>query len=214
MELLSTRNRKLRDPQLTRDDWIIAAIQTLLSDGVEAVQITRLARDLSVTRGSFYWHFKTRRDVLDAILEEWRVRNTGIMVDVLQSAKTFESGILDLFAVWVDHSKFDPSLDQAIRDWARRDPNVRKIVETEDSDRVAAIAAFYRRHDFEKVDAFIRARVIYFTQLSYYALDVSEPLETRVSYLAAYFRSFTGREIDASTAKAFRTRLRAQGKKS
>lgn len=214
VELLSTRDRELRDVQLTRDDWIVAAIQTLVRDGIEAVHITQLSRDLNVTRGSFYWHFKNRKDVLDSILLEWRARNSGIMMEVLKTAPTLEAGILDLFAVWVDHSKFDPALDQAVRDWARRDENVRAFVATEDNDRVGAIAAFFKRHNYEKIDAFIRARIIYFTQLSYYALDVSEPLETRVSYLAAYFRSFTGREIDPSVVKAFRSRLQAQKKKS
>lgn len=210
MDLLSTRDEPARDPQLGRDDWIRAGLLALLEDGIAAVQITRLARALGVTRGSFYWHFKGREDLLSALLAEWSARNTGVMRGVMDGARTLEQGVLELFAVWVDHSKYDPALDQAVRDWARRDTAVSAVVAREDDERVAAIAAFYARHGFEGTEAFIRARILYFTQLSFYALGVSEPMETRMSYLAAYYRGFTGQEISRAGADAFRARLLAR----
>ena len=48
-------------PTLGKADWIGAALGCLVSDGVEAIQITRLAKALSVTRGSFYWHLSDLR---------------------------------------------------------------------------------------------------------------------------------------------------------
>ncbi|MCP5083955.1 MAG: TetR/AcrR family transcriptional regulator [Alphaproteobacteria bacterium] len=213
MKLLSTQNQRKRDPQLNRDDWIVAALGVLIDDGVEAVQITRLARDLGVTRGSYYWHFKGRKDLLSALLEEWSARNTGVMVDVLKNAKSLDDGVLDLFSVWVGHSRFSFQLDQAIRDWGRRDTVVREILSKEDDDRVEAIAAFYERHGYVHPESFIRARVIYFTQLSYYVLNISEPMEKRVSYLAAYFQCFTGRNIDQRVADEFSRRFLALERK-
>ncbi len=207
MELLSAQNQRKREPQLSREDWIVGGLRVLIDDGIEAVQITRLARDLEVTRGSFYWHFKSRKELLTALLEEWSARNTGVMVDVLKSANTLDDGVLDLFSVWVGHSRFSFELDQAIRDWGRRDEVVREILSKEDDDRVNAIAAFYERHGFAHPESFIRARVIYFTQLSYYALDISEPMDKRVSYLAAYFQCFTGRDIDEAVAAEFTRRF-------
>lgn len=53
----------------------------------------------------------------------------------------------------------------------------------------------------------IRARVIYFTQVSYYALGVSEPMPQRSSFLAAYYRAFTGHELEEAAATAFRARM-------
>lgn len=210
MKLLSTPDQDTREPQLRRNDWIVCALEMLVDEGVESVQITRLARVLGVTRGSFYWHFKAREDLLSALLDEWSARNTGVMVDVLRDARTLEDGILDLFLVWVDHSKFDPRLDHAVRDWARRDDVVKDIVSKEDDDRVETIAQFFARHSFDQPEAFIRARVIYFTQLTYYGLNVREPLDQRLSYLPAYIRCFTGRELTQAMAVEFETRVRAQ----
>ncbi len=207
MTLLSTRDDAKRVPQLTRDDWIEKALSVLIEDGIEAVQITHLSRLLDVTRGSFYWHFKSREELLGALMSEWRARNTGVMLDALSAAPTLADGILELFSIWVDHTRFDPKLDQAVRDWARRSIDVRGRVAEEDENRVKSIAAFFEKHGYEATEAFIRARVIYFTQVSYYALGIEEPLTQRMHYLAAYFQCFTGRQIDERLAEAFLTRI-------
>ncbi|MEM9009959.1 MAG: TetR/AcrR family transcriptional regulator [Pseudomonadota bacterium] len=211
MSLLSTRDQPAREPRLGPDDWILAALTALVEQGVDTVQIAALARDLGVTRGSFYWHFENREALLEACLGEWRARNTGVMIEALREAATLEDGILALFAIWVDHSRFDPRLDQAVRDWARRSDQVHRTVAAEDDDRVRAIAAFFERMDYAPTDAFIRARVLYFTQVSYYALALAEPMATRLGYLEAYFRAFTGREIDPSAADAFAAMHRDAG---
>ena len=207
MPLLSTQDETKRAPQQTRDGWIEAALAVLVEQGVEAVQITQLAKRLDVTRGSFYWHFASREELLDALIAEWRARNSDVMLSALAESESLQQGILDLFAVWVDHTRFDPELDQAVRDWARRSEPVRESVAREDTNRVSAIAAFYSRHGFAKTEAFIRARIIYFTQVSYYALGIQEPMTDRMSYLEAYYRCFTGQEIDKDVAVAFGARL-------
>lgn len=213
MTLLSTREEAKRQPQLSRDDWIETALAVLAAEGVEGVQITQLARRLGVTRGSFYWHFETREALLDALLGEWRARNSGVMLAAVEASPSLDQGILDLFSVWVDHTRFDPKLDQAVRDWARRSDDVRDLVAAEEANRVRAIAGFFERHGYEPTEAFIRARVIYFTQVSYYALGIEEPIAVRMGYLTAYFRCFTGREIDEALAADFKARLiRADGR--
>ena len=207
MTLLSTQTETKKQPQLSRDDWIERALEVLVEDGIHAVQITTLAKKLGVTRGSFYWHIESREDLLDALIAEWRARNTDIMVDTLSKSPDFETGILDLFFVWADHKQFDPMLDHAIRNWSRSSVNVEALVSEEDASRVQTISGFYEAHGYEPTEAFIRARVIYFTQVSYYALNITEPMEKRMSYLSAYFRSFTGREISDAASAEFKARL-------
>lgn len=206
MPLISSPADTERQPRLTAEDWIETALAVLVKDGIEAVQITALARRLNVTRGSFYWHFDSRETLLDFLIKEWRARNTGVMVEAIANARTLDHGILALFSVWVDHSRFDPDLDQAIRDWARHSADLRRTVKDEDSARVTAVAEFFERHGYERTEAFIRARVIYFTQISYYALRVEqdEAMTERMGYLAAYFRCFTGRDIDPDIAETYR----------
>jgi AcrR family transcriptional regulator len=61
---------------LTRDDWIDAALSALAEGGMSAVAVDRLAKTLGATRGSFYWHFADRDDLIRAALERWERQNT------------------------------------------------------------------------------------------------------------------------------------------
>ncbi len=57
--------------ELGRDDWLRAARIALLNGGIEDVRVERMARHLRVTKGSFYWHFKDRDELLEVLLREW-----------------------------------------------------------------------------------------------------------------------------------------------
>jgi AcrR family transcriptional regulator len=67
--ICTIRHRMVRD--LGRKEWLRAARLALLKGGVEQVRVERLARDLHVTKGSFYWHFKDREELLEVLLREW-----------------------------------------------------------------------------------------------------------------------------------------------
>ena len=55
----------------SRDDWVEAAWETLGEAGMDGVRVESLARKLGVTKGSFYWHFKNRQDLVDALFDRW-----------------------------------------------------------------------------------------------------------------------------------------------
>jgi AcrR family transcriptional regulator len=51
--------------------WVRAAVDALKAGGVAALSVEALARKLGVTKGSFYWHFDSREELLRAALERW-----------------------------------------------------------------------------------------------------------------------------------------------
>lgn len=199
--------------KVTRLDWINLAFQTMLSDGVESVRILPLAQKLNVSRSSFYWYFKSHEDLLDQLLEYWRHKNTNAIVDhANRPAETIIRAILNVFECWADQELFDPRLDFAVREWARRSGDVRRAIDQADDERLEAIRNMYARHGFDEEDAFIRARVLYYMQIGYYLLDVQEPMETRVRHLAAYLRSFSGQEPGDADVAHFRDFLARSGR--
>lgn len=192
---------------LQRFDWLLVALKLFVAEGIDALRITRLAEELEVTRGSFYWHFSNREDLIAALVDYWRDKNTSAIVNAVKETQSLSDGIFKLFETCLDSDLFDPQLDLAIREWARRSNDIRNEVDDADNERVQGITNFFERYDYPMPQAFIRARVIYFAQIGFYALDVKEPLTTRASYTEAYFEAFTGQQLDPQEAEAFRTRV-------
>jgi AcrR family transcriptional regulator len=189
----------------TKEDWLNHALAALVTDGIDYVKIQVIAKKLNVSRSSFYWYFESLQDLHDQLLQHWLSKNTGGIIErAMRPAPNIIRGILNVFECWVDETLFDPQLDMAVRLWARRSDTVRAVVHQADTQRVDAVAAMYRRHGYEEQDAFIRARVLYFTQIGHYTLEVDDDLETRQSNLAAYLRSFSGRKPTAEEIEDFR----------
>jgi AcrR family transcriptional regulator len=202
--------QEAKNGRLTREDWVSAALEVLIRDGVERVKVLPLAHRLQVTRGSFYWHFKDRTELLDTLLDRWTRKNTqGLVAQARKGGKAIIPAVLNVFELWLGAARFDPKLDFAIREWGRRSARVRAIVEAADEERVAALTRMFRRAGYRGSDAFIRARVLYAMQIGYFALEVREPLEQRLRYVAAYLRSFTGVEPPRATVQAFVRRAAA-----
>src|SRR5664279_4441164 len=71
-------------PRLGAEDWVQAGLRTLARRGVSNVRVERLARDLKVTKGSFYWHFTDRDALLDAMLSSWRAKSNIVNEHVIE----------------------------------------------------------------------------------------------------------------------------------
>jgi AcrR family transcriptional regulator len=68
--------KRLGEPTLTGADWAEAALQMIAESGLSALTVDALAARLGVTKGSFYWHFKGRTELLRAALDRWEQRTT------------------------------------------------------------------------------------------------------------------------------------------
>lgn len=179
--------------KVTRDDWLAAAMAVLVDAGVEQVKILTLSERLGVSRSSFYWYFEDRQHLLDDLLDVWNRSNTGVIQGhcALPSA-TIAEAVLNLFRCFVGVDAFDHRLDFAIREWARRSVDVRRVVDEADAARLAAIAQIYARHGFAAAEADTRARILYYMQIGYYAMELNEPLEERLGRVGGYVAGFTG----------------------
>lgn len=203
------RQRAARPPRpfLSREDWIIAARADLIAAGVNAVKVDRLARRLRVTRGSFYWHFKSHADLLRELLKSWEQTNTGPFERVLAGDGT-PHGVKEFLAIiklWVEEKDYSPAFDTAVRDWARTSREAAAAVHRADSRRIEILHRVFIDMGFIDPDALIRARIAYFHQVGYYTLEFREDREQRLALVPLYARVLLGAPselIDAAFARA------------
>ncbi|MFE2146257.1 TetR/AcrR family transcriptional regulator [Streptomyces sp. NPDC059456] len=85
--------------KVTKDDWTMAALRALARGGLQAVAVDVLARELAVSRGSFYWHFENREALLVAALEAWERHATTEVIAVVREEGDARARARMLFAV-------------------------------------------------------------------------------------------------------------------
>jgi AcrR family transcriptional regulator len=187
---------KGRRAPLGRQAWLDAARQALIEEGTAGVEIMKLAKRLRLTnRGGFYWFFRSRAHLLDELLKYWAETSSVQFERVLapcggDGQKAYHA-IIDL---WVDESSYDPRWDGAVRDWARTSQAVLRVVQVVDKQRINSIERIFLNLGYRGTDAHIRARVMYYHQVGYYALGVKESRKARRRLLPYYRRVLIGIE--------------------
>ena len=195
-DALRSRGKDNVSTRLGRDDWLAAARDALLSEGKEAVKVERLAKRLNVTRGGFYWHFRDRDDLLDALLRSWEKETNVLFEKALQGDHS--DGLEEFLALtrsWVNEDVYNPKYDSAVRDWARISRRAERAVRRVDQRRIDFIQRIYSDMGYSEEDAFINARILYFHQVGYYTLGIGETKDQRRRLLPLYVKAFTGKTV-------------------
>jgi|TARA_Y100000815_G_scaffold274653_1_gene309495 AcrR family transcriptional regulator len=152
-----------KESPLNEQDWVQAALQILINENVRGIKIDTLCAKLGVTKGSFYWHFKTRSDLLGAMLSHWRKKMTlNVIRSISISGDNPRARLRSLFSL--PRRKNSPGFAQietSIRDWARRVEMPRKAVAEVDEIRFDYITKLFRDMGHPPEEARKRAYLAY-----------------------------------------------------
>lgn len=196
-------------PRSTNSDslWLAAAYDMLTNNGVEAVKVMPLAKTLGLSRTGFYWHFKDRDALLEAMIIRWEEKNTGNLVARCEAyAESICEAVFNLFDCWLDDTLFDARLDLAIRNWARNDDALQIRLDRADARRRAAVEAMFQRFDYSAEQAEVRAMTILYTQIGYISMRIAEDRDRRVAHMPHYIKVYTGQTPTPSDVRRFNAR--------
>jgi AcrR family transcriptional regulator len=187
------KTKPMRKEQLGKADWINAAKTMLIKHGIAEVKIEKLAAKLKVTIGSFYWHFEGRPALHDALIEDWLATNTKPLEDAVKNAGDDpRHQYLAFFGVWVLERNFNPAYDNAVRSWSRTSPHIASVVAKVEASRIRILIGIYQRFGYADAESEMRARVTYYHQVGYYAMNVRETTGDRVGLAPDYAKILVG----------------------
>lgn len=148
---------------LTRDDWIGAAMDLMVRTSVEQTRVETLARDLGVSKGSFYWHFRTRDDLLACVLERWKQSSTADFEGELDGVPDPVSRLLLYMLVPLSSRRARKSaeLESVISEWARHSGVARKALGNVEKARVEHLAGIFVEIGLKPTQARANAHVAY-----------------------------------------------------
>ena len=126
-----------------RQAWIDAGLALLGRSGPEAVRIETLAAELGVTRGGFYRQFRSRDELLEAMLDTWERRCVDDVLEQVENEggdaeqKIRRAGML----TFTDELM---QLDLVVRSWARTEPAALARLQRVDNARMDYVRGLLR----------------------------------------------------------------------
>ena len=149
--------------QLAPDHWIETAIDGLARDGIAGLRVEVLAKRCGVTKGSFYWHFKDRQALFDAVLERWK---DGRIRDIEKTTSVAPGEELNQLHYAIEvygavRNRKGMSIELAIRDWARHDARAAAVVEAVDLYRLECTRKLFVAAGMSDGEAKSRSLLLY-----------------------------------------------------
>jgi len=180
-------------PALDRQAWIDTATAALAEGGHALLRVEFLAKRLEVTKGSFYWHFRDRRDLHDAVLAQWqegRIRDIRKQTESAPGAEMQQiRHVIDVYAA--HRSKRGIAIELAVRDWARRDEVAAATVANVDATRLECARRLFLAAGLDAAEASARSALLYayvfgISLLSPQSLGANPPeLKRRIAEMVA-----------------------------
>ncbi|MFK8079829.1 MAG: TetR/AcrR family transcriptional regulator [Granulosicoccus sp.] len=134
---------------LSAIDWIQASFRALTKGGPQAIKVEAIAKDLGVSKGSFYWHFKDVGALKKAMLEHWLEIATDSIVQRVQStSEKPREQLLELISIATsDIAKpYGGRLaEPAIREWARYDSDAADTLAIVDRRRLKFLRSLFKQ---------------------------------------------------------------------
>lgn len=182
-----------------------AAVAALVRGGLGAVAVEPLAASLGVTKGSFYWHFADRADLVRALLERWESEGTlGIITRLDELADPAER-LRRLFAISLDdvaHLRAEASLSAAA---TAGDAVVLPVVQRVMRRRLAYLTSLYEALGVEPDEAARMGLVAYSAYLGAVALAaqgmLGAPLDQQVETMQRMLSPPRGRGARARISR-------------
>ncbi|MDR2000420.1 MAG: TetR/AcrR family transcriptional regulator [Zoogloeaceae bacterium] len=155
--------RKARQPSLDRSAWIKGALAALSEEGHAGLRVETLAKRLNVTKGSFYWHFEDRHDLVGAVLEAWKL---GRIADIHKqtaapSGKELAALRHTLEVYSTSRNRKGLPIELAVREWANRDTRATAIVAEVDAERMRCTARLFEKLGASPAEATARSLLLY-----------------------------------------------------
>ncbi len=156
------------DNNLRSEDWARAALRTIARSGVDQLSVEGLARELGVTKGSFYWHFAGRSALISGALDLWEREGTLVVVESLQRIEDPKERLRALYDVSlgdVNEGRLDGALAVRIDD-----PIVGPVVRRVTERRIAFLERLFRDLGLTPGRARIRARITYSAYVGHFQI--------------------------------------------
>ncbi len=149
----------LKNNRQSRESRLEQALEILSIEGIQGVRVERLARNLGITKGSFYWHFKDKAELERSLIEYWDSQFTKRVINNPEHNLPDVSQSIFNAMRMVRVERLD-RYEMTVRHWADHDREVASMVRKVYDQREKFFKGLFLKLGFRGEDLEVRVRLL------------------------------------------------------
>lgn len=151
----------------TKVQWIQLGYQLFSENGIKGVNVDEMSKSLKCNRSSFYWHFKSKKDFINELVEYWINTYTLEVITKVDTKDNPKEKLLKLFEIVF---KKDLSLDFIfyLKKYGQKNEQIQKIIDRIDRKRITYGSSILKEMGFSKEEAKVKSSIIYKYLIGYH----------------------------------------------
>jgi len=135
--------------KLSKTDWLKASFRALTKLGPNGIKVEGIAKDLGVSKGSFYWHFENLAALKSNMITHWEELATQTIIIELDK-------ISDNPKIKLEHL-----ILMSTCYWARYDKSINQIVGHVDESRIEYVQTLFQEYGLKKSQSHTSSKLLY-----------------------------------------------------
>ena len=153
----------------TKEDWLHLGFKRFSENGISGIVIEKMAEKLKVNKSSFYWHFKTKKEFIQQLIEFWINHETERIIQLTNNEKS----ALQKFKTLIRLSyKKMPNQDFIfyLKRYAQKEKKIKGIIEKIDFERIEFVRSLLKEMGYSEQDANIKSSLFYKHLIGYHEM--------------------------------------------
>ena len=153
----------------TKEDWITLGFKLFSEKGIAGIVIEKMAENLKVNKSSFYWHFKTKNEFIQKLIEFWINIETEQIIKLTNQEKSAPEKFKTL--VKLSYKKM-PNQDFIfyLKRYAQKKKTVKSIIEKIDFERIQYVRSLLLEMGYSEREADIKSTLFYKHLIGYHEM--------------------------------------------
>jgi len=144
----------------TKEQWTKLGYQLFAEMGVRGLNVEKMSNKLKCNRSSFYWHFKTKEDFIDEVINFWIATETDQVIFEVEKCNNAKEKLDKFFEIAF---KNEPYLEFAffLKRYAKKNKKIQLIVDEIDKRRLGFTAQLLKNVGYTKRESEIKANIFF-----------------------------------------------------
>ncbi|MFK8036770.1 MAG: TetR/AcrR family transcriptional regulator [Crocinitomicaceae bacterium] len=152
-----------------KQDWVNLGFKLFSEKGISGIVIENMAEKLNVNKSSFYWHFKTKKEFIQQLIESWISNETEQIISLTNNEK---SALQKFKTLIILSYKKMPNQDFIfyLKRYAQKERKTKSIIEKIDFQRIEYLKNLLKEMGYSEQDANIKSSLLYKHLIGYHEM--------------------------------------------